>query len=73
MDTSDMALKQNRIEYIDVVRAIACMLITNSHFPGMYPFDIAFGGCPGNCLFFLLSGFLFAKTDLKHTHFGDYS
>lgn len=58
-----------RVEYIDVLRAVACALITNSHFHGVYPIDIAFGGCPGNCLFFLVSGFLFARKDLKNTHF----
>lgn len=69
MQMADKTLTSTRIEYIDVLRAVACMLITNSHFHGMYPYDVAFGGCPGNCLFFLISGFLFARSDLKNTKF----
>lgn len=47
-----------RLFYIDLLRFIACALITNSHFDGVYPINISFGGCPGNCLFFIISGFL---------------
>lgn len=30
--------------FIELARAIACMLITNSHFDGVYPWDISWGG-----------------------------
>lgn len=50
--------KDNKFCYIEILRALACMLITNSHFDGVYPIDISFGGAPGNCLFFVLTGFL---------------
>lgn len=66
---AEKALTKTRLEYVDIIRAVACMLITNSHFHGMYPIDVAFGGCPGNCLFFLISGFLLARSDLSNTRF----
>ncbi len=50
--------ENRRLFYIDLLRFIACALITNSHFDGVYPIDISFGGCPGNCLFFIITGFL---------------
>lgn len=62
-------IEDKQFKYIDYSRAVACMLITNSHFHGMYPFDVAFGGCPGNCLFFLISGFLLLTSCSKATKF----
>lgn len=38
-------------EFIEVLRAIAVTLITNSHFDGVYPWNISWGGCPGVALF----------------------
>lgn len=48
-------------EFIEVLRAIAVALITNSHFDGVYPWNISWGGCPGVSLFFIISGFLLVK------------
>ena len=48
--------------FIELARFIACALITNSHFDGVYPINISWGGCPGNCLFFMISGFLMNNT-----------
>ena len=49
---------KKRLYYLDFLRFIACALITNSHFDGVYPLNISWGGCPGNCLFLIISGFL---------------
>lgn len=44
---------------IDVIKCIAALLITNSHFDMLYPNKIfATGGSMGNSLFFFASGFL---------------
>lgn len=46
------------IFYITVLRALAVMLITNSHYTGVYPTDsIANGGLLGDVIFFAVSGF----------------
>ena len=46
------------IFYITVLRALAVMLITNSHYTGVYPSDlIANGGLLGDVIFFAVSGF----------------
>ena len=50
------------IQFIEVVRAIATMLIANSHFNGVYPTDLlSFGGGFGLALFYMISGFLLAN------------
>lgn len=36
--------------FVELLRAIATILITNSHFDGVYPLDISWGGCPGVAL-----------------------
>lgn len=47
------------IEYATFLRALAAILITNSHYTGVYPIDIiANGGLLGDVLFFALSGFV---------------
>ncbi|MBE7020689.1 MAG: acyltransferase [Ruminococcaceae bacterium] len=54
--------------FISILRAVATMLITNSHFGSLYPIpDLATGGALGNSLFFLVSGFCLykPKTDFK--------
>ncbi|WP_423997267.1 acyltransferase family protein [Maribacter sp. IgM3_T14_3] len=44
---------------IDVIKCIAALLITNSHFDLLYPYKfLATGGSIGNSLFFFASGFL---------------
>lgn len=46
------------IYFATVLRALAAMLITNSHYTGVYPTDfIANGGLLGNVIFFAVSGF----------------
>lgn len=47
--------------FIELLRALAALLITNSHFDGVYPWNISWGGCPGVSLFFMISGFLLVK------------
>ena len=50
------------IQFIEVLRAIATMLIANSHFKGVYPTDLlSFGGGFGLALFYMISGFLLAN------------
>lgn len=44
--------------FVIYLRAIAVLLIMNSHFDGVYPIDISFGGALGLALFFIISGFL---------------
>lgn len=55
--------------FIEILRAIAVMLITNSHFDGVYPWDISWGGCPGVSLFFVISGFLLVSSVKKQDFF----
>ncbi|MDD3589547.1 MAG: acyltransferase [Thermoguttaceae bacterium] len=46
------------IFYVTFLRCLAAVLITNSHFTGIYPTNlIANGGLLGNVLFFAVSGF----------------
>ncbi|MBE5958656.1 MAG: acyltransferase [Lachnospiraceae bacterium] len=45
-------------QFIIWLRAIAAMLITNSHYADIWPISkMAFGGHIGNCIFFFVSGF----------------
>lgn len=47
------------VEYVTFLRALAAILITNSHYVGVYPIDlIASGGLLGDVIFFALSGFV---------------
>lgn len=47
------------IEYATFLRALAAILITNSHYSGVYPINIiACGGLLGDVIFFALSGFV---------------
>ena len=55
--------------FIELLRALAAMLITNSHFDGVYPWDISWGGCPGVALFFVISGFILVKSVQKEPFF----
>lgn len=48
--------------FIEIIRAIATILIANSHFKGVYPTDVlSFGGGFGLALFYMISGFLLAN------------
>lgn len=55
--------------FIELLRALAAMLITNSHFDGVYPWNISWGGCPGVALFFFISGFVLVKSVQKENFF----
>lgn len=49
----------------DILKVMACLLITNSHCREIYPwFFLAIGGGHGNSLFFIISGFLLAKINV---------
>lgn len=49
--------------FIVLIRALAAMVITNSHYTGVYPTDlIANGGLLGDVLFFAVSGYCLANT-----------
>lgn len=49
------------LQFIEFLRAAAVMLITNSHFDGVYPVNIATGGELGNAIFFMITGYLLAN------------
>lgn len=49
--------------FIVLIRALAAIVITNSHYTGVYPTDlIANGGLLGDVLFFAVSGYCLANT-----------
>ncbi len=49
-------------EFIYLLKTIAAILITNSHFDNLYPISaLSIGGSLGNTLFFLVSGFLISE------------
>lgn len=53
------------IFFIDLLRALAMCLITNSHYTGVYPTDlIANGGLLGDVIFFAVSGFCLSNIKL---------
>lgn len=55
--------RNKKIATIDILRAIACLLITNSHCLGLYPFAVlALGGGQGNTLFLIITGYLLAES-----------
>ncbi|MBY6052625.1 acyltransferase [Cytobacillus firmus] len=54
------------IFFINVLKAMAAILITNAHYRGVYPTDlIANGGLLGDVLFFSVSGFLLVNIRYK--------
>lgn len=54
------------IFFITVLRALASILITNSHYTGVYPIEIiANGGLLGDVIFFAVSGFCLYNIKLK--------
>lgn len=56
--------------FIEYLRALAAILITNSHFKGVYPTDIlSFGGGLGLALFFMISGYLLANVNSETKFF----
>ncbi len=57
--------RKSRWECLDVLKAMACLFITNSHCRMIYPwFFLAVGGGQGNGIFFIVSGFLLAAIKL---------
>lgn len=55
----------HRLASIDLLKAIACLLIINSHCVGLYPIDFfALGGGQGNVIFFIVAGYLCANIRL---------
>ena len=59
-------MQKEKMHSIYLLKCVAALLITNSHFNRLYPDSIsflAFGGYFGNTLFFLMSGFLLAGCD----------
>ncbi len=54
------------IVFINWLRALAAVLITNSHYDGIYPIDLlANGGLIGDVLFFAVSGFCLCNIKLR--------
>lgn len=54
------------IFFVTVLRALAAMIITNSHYVGVYPNDIiANGGLLGDVIFFAVSGFCLCNPKLS--------
>ena len=53
------------VVFIDLLRAIATVLITNSHYANVYPISfLANGGMLGNIIFFAVSGFCLSNIKL---------
>lgn len=52
--------------FIDFLKTIAALLITNSHYNNIWPIaTLATGGAIGNALFFLVSGFCLSNTNVS--------
>lgn len=50
--------------FIDLLKSIATLLITNSHYDSIYPWPaLATGGALGNTIFFMVSGYLAKDID----------
>ena len=55
-----------RYEFINVLKVLAAILITNSHYTNIWPYSfMAFGGLLGDILYFAISGFCLA--DIKES------
>ncbi len=58
-------MEKRTYDFITYLKAIAAMLILNSHFDRMYPIPaLATGGAIGNALFFAVSGFCLHPVDM---------
>lgn len=54
-----MRKTNNRFFFADILKALAALIIVNSHFDSLYPIPaLATGGAIGNAIFFAVSGFL---------------
>ena len=59
------SVQPRRWDYLNLLKFLACILITNSHCREIYPwYFLAVGGGHGNGLFFIVSGFLLANIRL---------
>lgn len=59
-------VQKQRYRFIDVLKVIAAILITNSHYGNVWPYAfMAFGGLLGDVLYFAISGFCLA--DIKES------
>lgn len=57
--------KRQKEQFVIYLKAIACILITNSHCSNIYPISfLAVGGSFGNAIFFALSGYCLARIAL---------
>lgn len=57
---------KTRFEFINLLKVIAAVLITNSHYTSIWPYSfMAFGGLLGDVLYFAISGFCLA--DIKES------
>lgn len=66
MITRTQIVNKNRYEFINVLKVLAAILITNSHYTEIWPYSfMAFGGLLGDVLYFAISGFCLA--DIKES------
>lgn len=66
MITKTQIANKNRYEFINVLKVLAAILITNSHYTEIWPYSfMAFGGLLGDVLYFAISGFCLA--DIKES------
>lgn len=58
-------------QFINLLRVLAAVCITNSHFAGVWPIsEIASGGMLGDVLFFAISGYCLFRSDYRFSDFG---
>ena len=59
--------------FINYLKAIAVLLVLNSHLDSIYPISaLGFGGGLGNALFFCVSGYTWAGLHSKKKSFGSW-
>lgn len=63
---------KQRENWVDLLKFLACLMITNSHCRTIYPYSfLAIGGGFGNALFFAISGYLLVN--VRHPFTGWYA
>ena len=64
-------MKKKKQQFINLLRVLAAVCITNSHFANVWPVSgIASGGMLGDVLFFAISGYCLYHSDFKFRDFG---
>ena len=64
-------MMKNKKEFINLLRVLAAICITNSHFANVWPISgIASGGMLGDVLFFAISGYCLYHSDFRFCDFG---